>query len=113
MTGWHPPKIRPRNELARSDSRRENSGRGSPPHEVQPAEPDVSEKPKRRWFQFSLRAMLIVMTLVAIVLGRVAYLRQMAVYHDREQARHLGEWRQGYESFDKGLSSAAAEARKR
>ena len=56
----------------------------------------MNAKPKRRWFQFSLSAMLVVMTLVAILLGRVAYLRQMAVFHDREQARHLVQWRQDY-----------------
>jgi hypothetical protein len=35
-------------------------------HEVQPAKPAMSEKPKRRWFQFSLKAMLVVLTLVAV-----------------------------------------------
>jgi hypothetical protein len=34
-------------------------------HEVQPAEPAVSDKPKRRWFQFSLRTMFIVITISA------------------------------------------------
>ena len=82
-------------------------------HVVKPAEASITAKPKRRWFQFSLRAMLIVMTLVTIPLGRVAYLRQMALFHDRAQARHLGEWRQEYASYEKGLSSAAEEARKR
>jgi hypothetical protein len=82
-------------------------------HVVQPAEPFVTAKLKRRWFQFSLRAMLMVMTLVAIPLGRVAYLRQMAAFHDAEQARHLGEWRQEYASYEKGLGSAAEEARRR
>jgi hypothetical protein len=73
----------------------------------------MNVKPKRRWFQFSLRAMLMVMTLVAIPLGRVAYLRQMAVFHDGERARCLVVWRQEYELFDKGSGSAASEAQKR
>ena len=30
-------------------------------HEVQPAELEMSEKPKRRWYQFSLLAILILM----------------------------------------------------
>jgi Leucine-rich repeat (LRR) protein len=35
-------------------------------HEVQPAEPDVSDKPKRRWYQFSLKTLLVVLTLFCI-----------------------------------------------
>jgi hypothetical protein len=36
--------------------------------EVQPAEPDMSEKPKRRWFQFSLKTLLVTVT-VALAVG--------------------------------------------
>ena len=37
------------------------------PREVQPAKPGaVTAKPKRRWYQFSLRLALLVMTLVAV-----------------------------------------------
>jgi hypothetical protein len=73
----------------------------------------VNDKPKRHWFQFSLRTMLVVTTLAAIPLGRVAYLRQMAVFHDIEHDRHLVKWRQEYESLDKGSGSTASEARER
>ena len=39
--------------------------------EVQPAEPAVSDKPKRRWYQFSLRTLLLAMTFAGIVFGTV------------------------------------------
>ena len=38
-------------------------------------EPAPNAKLKCRWYQFSLKTLLVVMTLVGIVLGRVAYLR--------------------------------------
>jgi hypothetical protein len=66
---------------------------------------------------YSLRSLMIVVTLVCVVLGgvmgRVEYLRRWAVFHDGKQASHLVQWRQEHESLDKGLSSAAEEARKR
>ena len=42
-------------------------------NEVQPAEPDVSDKPKRRWFQFSLRALLIGITVGSVGFGWYMY----------------------------------------
>jgi len=35
-------------------------------YEVQPAEPAVSDKPKRRWYQFSLGALLALMTIICV-----------------------------------------------
>lgn len=44
------------------------------PHEVQPAKTAVSDKPQRRWYQFSLLSMLVVTTLLCIGPGGyVAY----------------------------------------
>jgi hypothetical protein len=40
---------------------------------LQPAEPAVSDKPKRRWFQFSLRALLIGITVGSVALGWYMY----------------------------------------
>ena len=57
---------------------------------------------------------MVVVTLVCValggVMGRIEYLRRWAGFHDREQARHLVQWRQEYASFDKGSGSAASEA---
>jgi hypothetical protein len=54
-------------------------------HEVQPAEPDVSDNPKRRWYQFSLLTMLVVLTLLCVFVGgRIEYLRRSAAFHGRE-----------------------------
>ena len=55
-------------------------------HEVQPAEPAVSEKPKRRWFQFSLRTMLLAITSAGILCGWVANYRcRMASAADHDE----------------------------
>ncbi len=48
----------------------------------------MNDKPKRRWYQFSLKMMLVVMTLAGIVLARVAYLRQLAAFHEHEAERY-------------------------
>jgi hypothetical protein len=43
-------------------------------HEVQPLEPDVmSDNPKRRWLQFSLRTFVIVISLLAAWLGYISF----------------------------------------
>lgn len=47
----------------------------------------MDAKPKRRWFQFSLKALLLVTTLVAVPLARVAYLGQRVTFHNREVLR--------------------------
>jgi hypothetical protein len=59
-------------------------------HEVQPAEPAVSDKPKRRWFQFSLKTLLFAITVIGLLLGaggRAFYLTQRAEFHDGEYKR--------------------------
>jgi hypothetical protein len=35
----------------------------------------VSEKPKHRWYQFSLKAMLLLLTLTSVALGWLTYER--------------------------------------
>lgn len=66
------------------------------PHEVQPAEPDtVTAKTNRRWHQFSLKMMLMLVTLacVATMLGvRTFGLLQRAREHD-SQIRHYASLR--------------------
>jgi hypothetical protein len=47
----------------------------------------VSATPKRRWYQLSLRSLLVIMTLVAVLTGRITYLRRMADFHRTERAR--------------------------
>lgn len=42
---------------------------------------------KRRWYQFNLLTMLVLMTLFAIPLARAGYLRRMAAFHRRELKR--------------------------
>jgi Leucine-rich repeat (LRR) protein len=51
-------------------------------HEIQPAEPAVSEKPKRRWYQFSLKTLLVVLTLLCLGPGG-----WMAYQHHRDGRR--------------------------
>src|SRR5436190_10979545 len=46
------------------------------PHEMQPAESAVNDKPKRRWYQFSLLTMLVVLTLTSVPLGYIAWERE-------------------------------------
>lgn len=44
---------------------------------------------KRRWHQFTLRGLLLAMTLTTVALGgRIEYLRRMAVFHEAEAARY-------------------------
>ena len=43
---------------------------------LQPAEPAVNDKPKRRWYQFSLLSMLVVLTLVGLILALAARERE-------------------------------------
>lgn len=42
---------------------------------------------RRRWFQFSLRTLLLAMTVAAVLAGRITYLRRMADYHQKETTR--------------------------
>ena len=57
---------------------------------ARPAGPDVSEKPKRRWFQFSLKTLLFAITVIGFLLGvggRAFYLTKRAEFHDGEYLR--------------------------
>ena len=57
--------------------------------------------PKRRWYQFSLRALLVVMTLTAAALGgRIEYLRHCALFHEREAARVQKLWSEPASELD-------------
>lgn len=47
----------------------------------------MSATSKPRWFQFSLRTLLIVMTVAAMLTARIAYVRRMADYHAAETKR--------------------------
>ena len=50
----------------------------------------MAATPKRRWYQFSLKAMLVRMTAVGLVLGlsgRAVYMRQRTEFHDGEYLR--------------------------
>ena len=55
--------------------------------------------------KYSLRSLMVVVTLVCVVLGgvmgRIEYLRRSAAFHDREKERHLAIWRREYESRPK------------
>lgn len=64
--------------------------------------------------KYNLRTLMIVVTLICVLLaGRIAYLRKCAEFHDREQARHLAQWRQEYASseYDSNLIAKAAHER--
>jgi hypothetical protein len=67
--------------------------------------------------KYNLRSLMIAVTLIcvalSVVMGRVEYLRRRAVFHDREQARHLAQWRQEFESLSKGSGSVVSEASER
>jgi hypothetical protein len=43
--------------------------------------------PKRSWFQFSLRTLLVVMTLAALLTGRITYVQRMADFHRTERVK--------------------------
>jgi len=67
--------------------------------------------------KYSLRSLMIVVTLICVglggVMGRIEYLRRCVTYHDRERAKHLVQWRREYELLAKGSGSVASEARER
>ena len=44
-------------------------------------------KPNRHWFQFRLSTLLLVITVFAMLLSRIAYLQQRARYHELEADR--------------------------
>jgi hypothetical protein len=59
--------------------------------------------PKRRWFQFRLKTILVAPTLFAVGLGgRIEYLRRMATFHGREANQFYMKYeREGrHEDFD-------------
>jgi hypothetical protein len=47
--------------------------------------------PKRSWFQFSLKTLLVVMTLFGVVLGRFGYVLERARHHEAEAVRITSE----------------------
>lgn len=53
----------------------------------------MNTAPKRRWFQYRLRTLLMVTTLVAAglgsILGRIDYLKRYAEFHEREASRYI------------------------
>ena|SRR6185436_16084347 len=58
-------------------------------------------KPRRRWYQFSLQGLLIVVTLTGAVLGgRIEYLRRRALFHEREAARFHELWSEPSSKLD-------------
>jgi len=58
-------------------------------------------KPRRRWYQFMLQGLLIVVTLTAAVLGgRIEYLRRRALVHEREGARFHELWSEPSSNLD-------------
>jgi hypothetical protein len=62
---------------------------------VQPAEPAVTAKPKHRWYQFSLRTLLLLVTLSATATGFGLWLRHRAFCLDMaaeyaEEQKNMG-----------------------
>jgi len=51
-------------------------------------------------FQFSIRMLLIVITLLAVVLGRIAYLRQNAAFHTQEARQYFARYRRQLKNQD-------------
>ena len=61
----------------------------------------MAAKPRRRWYQFSLQGLLIVVTLTAAVLGgRIEFLRRRALFHEREAARFHELWSEPSSKLD-------------
>ena len=55
----------------------------------------------RRWYQFTLRTLLILMTLACLALGgRIEYLRRRALFHEREAARFHELWSEPSSDLD-------------
>ena len=69
------------------------------------AEPPKADPPKRkrRWFQFSLRTLMIVVTLLAVPLGYVGW--QAKIVRERtwlvDNMRHIIEMRPGLKTHDR------------
>ena len=49
----------------------------------------MSDKPKRRWFQFSLGGLFVVVTVFCLLLGRVDYLKRKSAFHFSERDRYV------------------------
>ena len=47
----------------------------------------MTSTPRRRW-QFSLRWLIVLMTVACVLFSRVAYFRQRAIFHEQEAARY-------------------------
>ena len=53
----------------------------------------MNETPKRRWFRFSLKTLLVVLTLLCVFVGgRIEYLRRWAAYHEQELQDTIPCW---------------------
>jgi hypothetical protein len=50
---------------------------------LQPAEPAMSEMPKRRWYHFSIRDLLLVTVIVALAVGWFVERRSIAKHKDQ------------------------------
>ncbi len=88
-------------------------------HEARPAEPAMSNKPKRRWYQFSLKALLCLMLVVGCGLGwftyhlRLARNRQIAIaecekegmYVYQYESTALGKMLRQWPSLDKQVQA--------
>jgi hypothetical protein len=72
----------------------------------------VSEKPKRRWYQISIRLLLVVTFASSLPLARIAYLQQMIAFHESEQRRIISELAKadGYNRLAKSDSPEAIAA---
>ena len=49
----------------------------------------MSDKPKRRWYQFGLKTLLGGTAVLGLLFGRIAYLDRMARFHERESLKYL------------------------
>jgi hypothetical protein len=55
-------------------------------------------KPKRRWFRFSLRALFIIFTTLALLFGWLG--RNLSLLNERDALLHNGQWQISYGSCD-------------
>ena len=49
----------------------------------------MSHKPKRRWYQFSLIGLLLVVTMFCLLFGRIDYLKRKSAFHLSEMYKHV------------------------
>src|SRR3954462_10794348 len=80
------------------------------PYEVQPAEPAVSERPKRRWYQFSLKTLLVVLTLLCIGPGSYVGFEQNKARKQKAAVKAI-ERISGFVQYDKSMAVRPAAVR--